>query len=312
MGLRDRTPPTADEYAEYRTRFSNWGRWGTDDEFGTLNFITPDVRRGAAALVSEGRAISCSRPINTHSGPANPYPARHLVAVHDSGEMADFFSMFVHGFSETHLDALCHLSAAEPELTWNGKELDGYHMPAAHTGTIDYWRDGIVTRGVLYDIPRLRGAPCVEGGKPVHGWELADAAAAQGVEPRAGDAVLIRSGFGPYFETHGGEQGFVSPAGVHASCIEYLAEHDASMLVWDMQDAPIADQGIPNPRPIAVPLHVHAVVIPYMGMPILDNADFEPLAAACAELGRWEFQFVVAPLVIPRATGSPVNPLAIL
>ena len=146
----------------------------------------------------------------------------------------------------------------------------------------------------------------------MHGWELADAAAAQGVEPRAGDAVLIRSGFAPYFATHGGQQGFLSPAGVHASCIEYLAEHEASMLVWDMQDAPIADQGIPNPRPIAVPLHVHTVVIPYMGMPILDNADFEPLAAACAAIGRWEFQFVVAPLVIPRATGSPVNPLAIL
>ena len=67
--------------------------------------------------------------------------------------------------------------------------------------------------------------------------------------------------------THDAQQGFLSPAGVHASCIEYLAEHDASMLVWDMQDAPIADQGIPNPRPIAVPLHVHAIVIPYMGMP---------------------------------------------
>ena len=107
----------------------------------------------AAQLVSVGRAISCSRPINTHSGPANPYPARHLVAVHDSGEMADFLSMFVHGFADTHLDALCHLSAAEPELTWNGKELDGYHMPAAHTGTIDFWRDGIVTRGVLVRHP---------------------------------------------------------------------------------------------------------------------------------------------------------------
>ena len=173
MGLRDRTPPTAEEYAEYRTRFNNWGRWGSDDELGTLNFITPDVRRAAAQLVSVGRAISCSRPINTHSGPANPYPARHLVAIHDSGEMADFLSMFVHGFADTHLDALCHLSAAEPELTWNGKELDGYHMPAAHTGTIDFWRDGIVTRGVLYDIPRLRGTTCVEAGAPVHGWELA-------------------------------------------------------------------------------------------------------------------------------------------
>ena len=84
------------------------------------------------------------------------------------------------------------------------------------------------------------------------------------------------------------------------------------MLVWDMQDAPIADQGIPNPRGLAVPLHVHHILLPYMGMPILDNADFEALAAACAAANRWAFQFVVAPLVIPRGTGSPVNPLAIL
>ena len=95
-------------------------------------------------------------------------------------------------------------------------------------------------------------------------------------------------------------------------CIEFLYEHDASLLVWDMQDAPIADQGIPNPLPIPVPLHVHHIVIPYMGMPIVDNADFEVLAVECARLGRYELQLVIAPLVIPRGTGSPVNPLAVL
>ena len=84
------------------------------------------------------------------------------------------------------------------------------------------------------------------------------------------------------------------------------------MLVWDMQDAPTADQGIPNPRGLPMPLHVHHILLPYMGMPILDNADFEALAVACADADRWAFQFVVAPLVIPRGTGSPVNPLAIL
>ena len=99
---------------------------------------------------------------------------------------------------------------------------------------------------------------------------------------------------------------------MHASCVEFLYEHDAAMLVWDMQDAPVADQGLPNPRDIRVPMHVHAVVIPYMGMPILDNADLEALAEACLRSGRTEFQFVVAPLVVTRATGSPVNPLAIL
>jgi hypothetical protein len=82
-------------------------------------------------------------------------------------------------------------------------------------------------------------------------------------------------------------------------------------LCWDQQDAPIADQGIPNPVPIPIPLHVHHVVLPYMGMPIVDNCELEDLAPVCAELGRWAFQLVIAPLVIPRGTGSPVNPIAV-
>ena len=173
-------------------------------------------------------------------------------------------------------------------------------MPADHTGTIDFWRDGIVTRGVLYDIPRLRGTDvrrrrrsrCTGGSSPTpprrRAWT-----------PQPATRCSSAAASGPTSTPTAAEQGFLSPAGVHASCIEYLAEHEASMLVWDMQDAPIADQGIPNPRPIAVPLHVHAVVIPYMGMPILDNADFEPLAAACAELG---------PLGVPVRGRAPRDP----
>jgi len=312
MGLADRTPPTAEEYADYRKRFSNWGRWGSDDELGTLNFITPDVRRASAQLVREGRSISLARPLDTNLGPANPYPAHHFVPVDGSGGMADYFGMFIHGFTQTHIDALCHLADDSGEVFFNGKPFGAARIPRDLTGTIDFWRDGVVTRGVLYDIPRLRGVDYVAPGAPVHGWELEDAAAAQGVEPRSGDAVLIRSGFGPYYAATGETQAFGSVAGVHASCVEFLYEHDAALLCWDMQDAPIADQGIPNPLPYPVGLHVHHIVLPYMGLPIVDNADFEALASACAELGRWEFQLVVAPLVIPRGTGSPVNPLAVL
>ena len=312
MGLADRTPPTAEEYAQYPSRFSNWGRWGADDELGTLNFVTPDVRRAAAACVVDGRSVSCARPLDTAPGPANPYPARHMVNARTSGGMIDHLSVYIHGFTETHIDALCHLAVLDDDVTWNGKPLDAYHMPAEHTGTIDFWRDGIVTRGVLYDVPRFRGAEYVEPGAPVHGWELADVAAAQGVEPRPGDAVLVRSGFGRYLELTGERPGFGSPAGVHASCVEFLHDTDAAMLVWDMQDAPTADQGLPNPKGLPVPLHVHQILLPYMGMPILDNADFEALAAACAAAGRWAVQFVVAPLVLTGGTGSPVNPIAVL
>ena len=83
-------------------------------------------------------------------------------------------------------------------------------------------------------------------------------------------------------------------------------------MCWDFQDAPTDDQGIPNPGGIPMPLHVHHILLPYMGMPILDNADLGPLAAACADLDRWTFQLVVAPLYIEGGTGSPVNPIAVL
>ena len=315
MALADRTPPTAEEYDAYRRRFCNWGRWGDDDELGTLNHITDDTRRRAAALVAAGRTVSLSRPLDTFAGPANPYPAHHFVAMQGSGGMLDYFGMFIHGVTQTHIDALSHLGAHGHGggVYWNGKPFGPLRMPADRSGTIEHWREGIVTRGVLYDIPRLRGSGWVEAGRPVHGWELADAAAGAGVEPRPGDAVIIRSGHGAYYDAHPDERpGFGSPSGVHASCVEYLYETDASMLVWDWQDAPTDQQALPNPLPIDHALHVHNVLLPYMGMPIIDNADLEPLAAACAELGRWEFQLVVAPLVIEGATGSPVNPIAIL
>ena len=254
-----------------------------------------------------------TRPIDTKAGPANPYPSHHFIAMPSSGGMLDYIGMFIHGFTQTHIDALCHVSTDDGKA-WNGKPLGG-GLPLEHSGTIDFLRDGTVTRGVLYDVPRHRGTDFVGPGEPVHGWELLDTAKSQGVEPRAGDAVVIRSGHAPFWAAEGRPPGFASVAGVHASCIEFLHETDASMLIWDMQDAPIVDQGFPNPTPyeqVPVSMHVHHIVLPYMGMPIVDNAELEQLAATCAENGTWEFELVVAPLNVPGGTGSPVNPLAVL
>lgn len=312
MALAQRTGPTAEEYAGWRERFCNWGRWGDDDELGTLNFITPDVRAAAARLVETGTTVSLARPIDTFASPANPYPASHLIACEGSGGMADYVGLYIHGFTQTHIDSLCHLPTADGKY-WNNKPIGSRGMPATHSGTIDFWRSGIVTRGVLYDIPRLRGTEYVQPGEPVMGWELADAAAAEGVEPQAGDAVIIRSGRYRYDELHPDEgPTFGCPTGVHASAVEFLYETSASLLCWDWQDAPTDQQGVPNPAPYAIPLHVHHMVIPYMGMPIIDNADLEDIARACNAAGRWAFEFVCAPLVVPWGTGSPVNPLAVL
>ena len=316
MGLADRTPPTASEYAAYRERFCNWGRW-PDFRLGTLNLITPEVRRSAAGCVREGRSLSLSRPIDTHPGPQNPFPAQHLRAVGDAGGIEDYLGLFIHGFAQTHIDALCHVGTVEGGRMWNDVPGDRFSPGAGGLG-IEHWRDGIVTRGVLYDVPRLRGTPFVAPGAPVHGWELADTAAAQGVEPRAGDAVIVRCGRDRLAASADGsagggdEHGSGLPAGLHASCAEFLYETDAALLVWDLLDAPTSDQGIPNTLRIDTPLHLHQLLIPYMGMPLLDNVDLERLAEACATAGRWDFLFTAAPLVIESGTGSPLNPIAVL
>jgi kynurenine formamidase len=180
----------------------------------------------------------------------------------------------------------------------------------ARSASVDHWREGIVTRGVLYDIPRLRGTDFIALDEPVHGWDLEDAAKAQGLEPQPGDAVLIRTGRDPYLEANPDSGNAVPgeplPApGTHASALEFLYEHDASLLGWDFLEA--ADQGYSS----GVGGPIHQVAIPYMGMPLLDNANFEDLARTCDELGRWEFQLVIAPLIVIGGTGSPVNPVAV-
>ena len=311
VGLSDRTPPTEAEYAAYRSELCNWGRWGPDDELGTLNHVTPEVRKAAAGLVTEGRSVPMGRALDTTASPLNPYPAHHFLAMPGTGGMLDYMGMFIHGMTQTHIDALCHLTTIDGR-TWNNKPMRDNRMPLEHSGTVDFMRAGIVTRGVLYDVPRFRHKDSVVPGEPVHGWELQDIAAAQGVTPQPGDAVIIRSGFDPYWAAQETPAPFASVAGVHCSCLEFLYSTDASLLIWDMQDAPTADQGVPNPAGTRgnVALHVHHILLPYMGMPIIDNADLEGLAAACAELRRWEFQLVVAPLFVPGGTGSPVNPIA--
>ena len=302
MGLADRTAPSVEEYEAYRDRFSNWGRWGDHDELGTLNHITVATRRAAAALAREGRSVSVGRPLATDPGPFNPNPVQHFMRVR-AGGASDFIGISYHGYVNTHLDALCHIFTRDGRL-YDGRPTSEITWQGALTCSVEHWRDGIVTRGVLYDIPRLRGVDYVTADAPVHGWELEDAAAAQQLEPQPGDAVLIRSGRESYFAANPDTPYAPSPAGVHASALEFLHQHDAALLCWDLLEAP--DQGYPDDLPI------HRTAIPYMGMPILDNANLERLAELCAELGRWEFQFVVAPLVLVGGTGSPVNPIAVL
>ncbi|MDA0815194.1 MAG: cyclase family protein [Chloroflexi bacterium] len=310
MGLQNRTAPTMEEFESYRTRLSNWGRWGADDQFGTLNHITPEATVRAASLVRDGRTVSCANPLATRAvvpdERRNRNAAEHRMEI---GERfcGDYIGVSYHGWVNTHIDALCHIFSAPGGPLYNGVDSAVVTPEGAMSLSVDHWRNGIVARGVLYDIPRLRGHDYVRPGEAVEGWDLEDWAKQVGVTPEPGDVVIIRSGADPFWSANPdyvGEFPPVNTPGVGVSCMEYLYEHDASMLVWDLQEDS-QQSGLGRAA------SVHLIAIPYMGMPLLDNAGLEELAAMCAETGRYEFQFVVAPLVVLGGTGSPVNPIAI-
>lgn len=307
MSLADRTPPTPEEYAGFRERFSNWGRWGDDDQLGTINHITTEVTRTAASLVREGRTVSLSRPFATAAvdkSPFNGTPAEHRLTLHGPVACTDYIGVSYHGYVNTHIDALCHVYGEKGIMYNNRASLDDVKEDGARSNSVEHWRHGIVTRGVLYDVARHRDVPHVTVEEPVHGWELLDIAKAQGIEPRTGDAVLVHSGRAAFEKANPDANNPLALPGNHASVIEFLYEYDASILGWDLMEAPQPEYKTPIGP-------IHCFALPYMGIALLDNANLTDVASTCAELGRWEFQLVIAPLVVIGGTGSPVNPIAV-
>jgi kynurenine formamidase len=218
------------------------------------------------------------------------------------GGSADYIGVFQHGYSVTHIDALCHVWGEDG--MWEGRDPDEeITFSGTRFGGVEQWSDGILTRGVLLDVPRHRGEPYVTVEKPVHGWELEAIAAEQGVSLEAGDALLVHCGREAYAAEGAGTFGDNGAnAGLHASCLPFIRDHDFALLGWDMTDA--------SPNEYGLPSTIHGIIYAY-GVPILDNALLGPLAQVAAEEGRYEFMLTINPLVAVGATGSPVNPIAV-
>ena len=280
-----------DYAAMYRDR-RNWGRWGDDDQVGAINLITAEKRATAAALVRTGRTVSLSRVFE---------PPQHFIQKSSlgpgGGYVMDYLGFIYHGSTVTHVDALCHIW--DDDGIWQGRDPDvEITTQGAQFGDITHWSGGIITKGVLIDVPRHRGTPHVSIDEPVRGEEIEAIARAQGATVEAGDALLVHSGWAAYMES--GDDGSRGRPGLHPSCAEFIRDHDVALLGWDLMDArPAGD----------LPWPVHGVLF-HFGVALLDNALLEPVAAACAEEGRWEFLFQALPLRVARGTGSPVNPIA--
>jgi hypothetical protein len=179
---------SGDEVQNLHERLSNWGRWGPKDQLGTLNFITPEVTAAAASAVQSGRTVSCARPLPTQSAPDNPTPVvHHMIGTATEGYGADYFALAPHGYSTSHIDALCH-------IFHEGRLYNGYEIATvtAHGATelgIHHLRSGIVTKGVLLDVPAVRGVEALEPGEPIFPEDLESAEEAAGVTIETGDAL---------------------------------------------------------------------------------------------------------------------------
>lgn len=290
---------------------SNWGRWGSEDDRGTLNYLTDAHTCAALSLPHLGRTVACGRPLRP--GPAKPgdAPLQHhmLTAGADSPGrgayiLADWFGVQPHGASITHLDALNHLS-------WNSQLYNGQPasvVTAASGGAFasgERVSRGVVTRGVLLDIPDLLGTDWVDPGSPITAAQLEEAERESGLNVRRGDVLIVRTGRDRRLAEAGHGATEESFAGLDVDCLPWLHQREVALLGSDgMHDIVPAKY-----EDITTPVHVLALVA--MGLWLLDNLAVEELARTCHELRSWEFLFVLSAIALKNSTGIPVNPLAV-
>jgi kynurenine formamidase len=306
-------PVSADEFDELFQRCSNWGRWGDADQRGTLNTITQEKIREAASLVREGTTVSCSLPLGTQPGPANPSPVTHLMIsagdLENASGSQDYFAISTHGPANTHLDAFCHIFYKDQ--MYNGQPKSKVTSRGALAGSIDIMRQGVVSRGVLLDVPWAKGVEWLEPGEAILTEDLEACAEKARVRIGPGDIVLVRTGRHtrvragqPPVAPMPGPIPMLPVAGLHTSVGPWLREKDIALLGGDnFSDV------LPSATPFLFPVHILTLVA--MGTHLLDNGDFDALGKACQERERWEFQLFFGPLILERGTGSPVNPIAV-
>ncbi|CAN5116920.1 cyclase family protein [soil metagenome] len=309
-----------DEIVALYARVNNAGRWGRDDELGTLNYITPEKRRAAATLVQTGRTISLALPLAPGTdGKAGAF----LDHTMDYGRGAlatsagDRIALNVHQPAATHLDCVSHLAGYDGRV-YNDRRFDDVAQPGGLThGSVFAQREGIFTRGVLLDLPAAQRVGHLPPAHAVTAAELDAAEINAGVRLTTGDALIVR--VGAALLDRGGRSDLRPGPGPDA--VEWMHQREVALYGGDAADhiGQIAASLFgrerppdePEDPPTRVPLPVHQIGIPAMGLVLLDQCAVEELAAACAELRRYEFLFVAAPLPIPGGTGSPVNPLAV-
>jgi kynurenine formamidase len=291
----------------WMTELSNWGRWGKDDQMGAVNLITPAKRKQAAALVRSGISVSLSRTAETEKAPDNNSPFSHVMtatgdAPANGSYALDTYSVSYHGWGHTHMDSLCH-------MFYRGKMFNGFSQQeigknGAAKLAVTNFKNGIFTRGILMDIPRLKGVPYLEPPQAIYPEDLDAWAKKAGIHVEPGDVVFVRTGRWARRAAKGPWDVAKNSAGLYASCAKWLHQHDAAMVGSDGASdvMPSGVEGVTQP--------IHQLVLIALGMPIFDNCDLEALSEMANREHRWEFLITASPLTVAGGTGSPLNPIA--
>lgn len=299
-------PPTVTtaDVEKMMTSLSNWGRWGKDDELGTLNLITPKKRKQAAALVRSGVSISMAHDavkVKMDDSTAFEHEVTLGANSGDVGGAGDRYAVQYHGFTHTHIDALCH-------IFYKGRMYNGFSSDLVkRTGvgklSINRVKNGIFTRAILMDMPALFGVRFLSGKQAIYPKHLEAWEKRAGIKVQPGDALLIHTGRWTRRNVEGAWKIMQDSAGLHASCLPWLKKRDVALIGSDLA-LDVMPSGIKK-----FELPVHCVVIVSMGMCILDVLDFRAIARECRQRKRWEFLLTVSPLAVEGGTGSPVNPI---
>jgi kynurenine formamidase len=290
----------------WMSEIANSGRWGPEDQLGTLNLITPAHRAAAATLVQAGITVSLSHDLTPgpNENANSPFAMNYqIIPVPPATGAIEELQLPYHGFAYSHLDGLSHY--ALDDTLFNGHGLSVLSESGATELGIEGFRDGIVSRGVLVDVPRMRGVDHLQPDEFVTVADLIAWEQQAGVRVAEGDVLLIRTGRWHREEVEGPWSVARTSAGLHPSVALWLHERGVAALGSD---------GVNDRQPSVVdglgnPLHLLAIV--GMGMPLFDNLDLEDVAAVAASQSRWEFFFIAAPLRVVGGSGSPINPLAV-
>lgn len=313
--------PTKETVLELAAKYRNWGKWGPDDQLGSMNYVTPEKVLAASKLVKKGKVFSLALPLDS-SGPQTGAFGRTNplhVMLQDGGDIASgaqdhlptlrFTDDAVYMVLQcaTQWDALAHIY--HDGRMYNGYGTEAVNSAGAQKNSITAVRDKMVTRGVLLDIARYKGKPWLDVSEPIHGSDLEGCAEQQGVTVGEGDAVIVRTGRIAAVRERGewGDEYAGGPApGLAISSSEFLCERRVAAIATDTWGIEV----LPNETPdVFQPLHI--ILLVNAGIHIGEMFDTEALAQDCASDGVYEFLFVAPPLTITGAVGSPINPQAI-